>query len=156
MTDTAREALDALDLLMQDHRELESLFRDFDYLQRTHRDTTAVVAAACAEIKMHDTIKNDVFYSAIAEAIDGGDAIEAMMNAAEDEHDTILELMETLERARDDSRTTAARFAVIADRMKKHMISEETKLFPLVRELEGLDLTAVGAAIMKRRPELMA
>ena len=155
MTDTAREALDALDLLMQDHRELESLFRDFDYLQRTRKDTTAVVAAACAEIKMHDTIKNDVFYSAIADVIDGG-VIETMLNDAEDEHDTILELMETLERARDDSKTTAARFAVIADRMKKHMISEETKLFPLVRELEGLDLTAVGAAIMKRRPELLA
>ena len=33
MTEAPRKHLDAIELLMQDHRELESLFREFEYLQ---------------------------------------------------------------------------------------------------------------------------
>ncbi len=155
MTDTPRLELDALDLLMQDHREMEALFRDFEHLQRNRRDTTAVVAAACAELKLHDTLKTEVFYSAVADA-DAGGAIAAMVDAAEDEQDMILELMERLEQTRDDPKTFDARFAVLADRVQRQIVKEETKLFPLVKALENLDLTAIGAEIQKRRPALVA
>ena len=35
MTEKVRKELDVLDLLMQDHREVESLFREFEHLQQT-------------------------------------------------------------------------------------------------------------------------
>ena len=155
MTDPLRPELDALDLLMQDHREMEALFRDFEHLQRNRKDTSAVVAAAFAELKLHDTLKTEVFYSAVADA-DAGGPVAAMIDAAEDEQDMILELMERLEQTRDDPKAFDTRFAVLADRVQRQIVTEETKLFPLAKALRNLDLVAVGAEIRKRRPELVA
>jgi hemerythrin-like domain-containing protein len=154
MNDTARKELDVLELLMQDHREIESLFRDFEQLLKSGKDTTVVVATACAELKMHDTIETDLFYSALADAAQDPSQT-ALLEKSEDEHDVILELIEKLERMRGDTKGVNSRFAVLAERMKQHILSEESTVFPLVKTL-NLDLQAIAAAMRARRPQLAA
>lgn len=154
MTEKARKDLDALDLLMQDHREVESLFREFEFLQRNHRETGRVIASACAELKMHDTLESAIFYAAVGEAADD-EKIDRLVGDAEDEHDTILELIEKLEQTHADPRQRDACFTTLAAHVKQHMLTEETERFPVVKSLQRLDIGAVTAAMKKRKTQLI-
>ena len=155
MTDKVRKELDVLDLLMQDHREVESMFREFEHLQQSGQDAGAVIASACAELRMQDTLETEVFYAAVDEATDD-ETIQELLDEAEDEHDTILGLMERLEQAGTDHKQRDDYFTTLVEQMKHHVLAEETELFPLVKGLKALDLDAVTAAMKKRKAELIA
>jgi hypothetical protein len=152
LTEQVRKDLDALDLLMQDHRELESLFSEFAYLRQNGRETAAVIAAACAELRVHDTLETDIFYADVDEATDD-EEIQDLLDEAEDEHDVVLDLLNKLEQSL-DRKEREKYFAIIAEHVKHHVVMEETELFPMVRELEQLDLDLVAAAMKRRRAEL--
>jgi hemerythrin superfamily protein len=156
MTDKARKALDALELLMQDHREIESLFSEFDHLQRGGRgETGPVTVTACAELKIHDTLETEIFYPAVSDAADDA-AVESLLDEAEREHDTVLELIEKLEHTGADHKQRDAYFAIIAEHVKQHVLAEETELFPMVRKLKQLDLDALAAAMKERKARLIS
>src|SRR5687768_9676950 len=138
---------------MQDHREVESLFRDFDYLKQSGGDTSDVMARACAELKIHDTLENEIFYAAIDEATDDED-VQDLLDDAEDAHDRILELIESFQQTRDEKQREAY-FTLIAEHVTQHVCEEEDELFPLVRTLTALDLASTAAAMKTRKAELM-
>jgi len=155
MTEKPRKELDALDLLMQDHREVESLFREFEYLQQNRKDTGRVIANACAELKIHDTLETEIFYAAVDEAADD-EKIDRLLGEAEVEHDQILELIEKLEQTAADHTQRDAYFTTLAGHVKHHVLKDETERFPLVKKLERFDLDSVTAAMKKRKAELIA
>ncbi|MGQ0749402.1 MAG: hemerythrin domain-containing protein [Betaproteobacteria bacterium] len=156
MTDEVRKELDALDLLMQDHREVESLFRKFEHLQQQNsKETGRVVASACAELKIHDALETAIFYAAVGEAADD-EKIDRLVADAENEHDAILDLIEKLEQTRADDQQRDAHFKALAAHVKQHVLTDETERFPLVRKMRRLDLEAVTAAMKKRKTALMA
>jgi iron-sulfur cluster repair protein YtfE (RIC family) len=152
MTEPSKLEIDALDLLMQDHREIESLFSDFEHQRQNGSDTSLVIAAACAEIKSHDTLENDAFYPAIAELTKDTE-VDRLLSTAEEDHDGMLELIDQLERITVHKKRDM-RFAIVADQMKKHIITEETVLFPLVRKLPKADLDRI-AELMKTRQAVL-
>jgi iron-sulfur cluster repair protein YtfE (RIC family) len=155
MTEIARKELDAFELLMQDHREVESLFREFEYLQQNRENTGRVIANACAELKIHDTLETEIFYAAVQEAADN-EAIDRLPGEAEVEHDQILELIEKLEQTTTDAKQRDAYFTTLGEHVKHHVLKEETERFPLVKKLAQLDLGSVTAAMKKRKAELIA
>jgi hemerythrin superfamily protein len=155
MANEARTELNAIDLLMQDHRELESLFSEFDYLQRRGDDTSAVIKSACAELKIHDALENDIFYPAVGEAA-RDEAVDSLLDDSEDAHDDVLDLMEQLELGHADGASHNARFSAIAKAALEHIEREERELFPLLSKLDRLDLDAVAADMKARTSELMA
>jgi hemerythrin superfamily protein len=155
MTEQVRKELDAFDLLMQDHREVESLFREFEYLQQDRKNTGRVIADACAELKIHDTLETEIFYAALDEAADD-EAIDGLLNKAEVDHDAILDLIENIEQTPADDKRREACFTRLAERVKHHVLAEEAELFPLVKKLKRLDLESITAAMKKRKVELLA
>lgn len=154
MIENVRRQLDALEFLMQDHREVESLFRDFDHLRQNRKDTGIVISTACAELKLHDTLETAVFYAVVDEATDD-EAIQGLLDAAEDEHDGILESIEEIEQTRTNPQLRDERFAALAERVKHHLLREEAELFPQVRTLQQLDLESISVAMQKRKAELV-
>lgn len=155
MTEKVRKELDAFDLLMQDHREVESLFREFEYLRQNRKSTARVIANACAELKIHDTLETGIFYAAVDEAADD-EELDRILDEAEAEHDTILELIEKLEQTPVDHKQRDAHFTTLAEHVKHHVLKDETERFPLVKQLERLDLDSITAAMKKRKAELIA
>jgi hypothetical protein len=153
MTENVRRELDAIEVLMQDHRAVESLFSEFEHLQNNHKDTGRVIAEACANLRIHGKLATEIFYPAVGAATDGGE-INGSLDRSEKEHDRILDLVEQLRQAPADQR--AALFTTIAERVKRHVTAEETELFPLTRRLTRLDLESVAAAMKKRNAELIA
>lgn len=155
MAEMPRKALDALDLLMQDHREIESLFSEFEHVQQDSDAAALVIENACIELEMHDKLENEIFYPAVSEAA-ADDAIEELLVDAEDAHDTVLELIEALEEMdEDDTVGRHAHFMLVIEQVKQHILDEETALFPKVLKIETLDLEALGAELNERRTELM-
>jgi len=157
MTEKVRKELDALDLLMQDHREVESLFREFEYLQENRRNTAGVIANACAELKIHDTLQTEIFYAAIDEAADDNDEeIDGFLERIEEEHDTLLGLIEKVQQAPADHTQRDTRFTRLAEHVKHHVLVEETQLFPLVKKLQRLDLDSIAVSMKNRKAELIS
>lgn len=140
---------------MQDHREVESLLREFAYRNENRMETARVVSDACAELRMHDTLETQVLYAAVVEAADE-EKIDRLLRDVEEEHDRILELVEKLEDTRTDATQRNASFTRLAELVGQHVLKEEMERFPLVRKLERLDLGAVTAAMKKRRTKLLS
>ena len=149
MQTAARTPLDALELLMQDHREIEGLFRDFEHLRRTGSDTSVVVEAACAELRMHDSGKSAVFYPALEGEATGD--LRTLLDQAEATHEAILERIEKLDRTASDAAQRDTEFGVLVEQVTQHMLREEQEVFPRVRELSRVDLCSVARALMKQR-----
>jgi hypothetical protein len=157
MTETVRTELDAFDLLMQDHREMESLFRDFQYLQQNRQSTADVIANACAELRILDSLQTEIFYSSIDAATDDDDEeIENLLAEAEEGHDMFLELIAKVQQAPVDDDQCDADFSNLAEHVKQHVLGHERDLFPLVKKLKRFDLDSVTAAMKKRKAELVA
>lgn len=154
MPDKLRTPLDALELLMQDHREVESLFRDFENLHGDADTSAQLIAEACAELIIHDKLETDIFYPAVREAADA-EEIEDMLDDAEDDHDETLELIEALDDLAPDDERRAAQFIALAKQVAIHVAVEESTLFPRVRQLKALDLVALAEEMKARRSELM-
>jgi hemerythrin superfamily protein len=156
MAEQARKALDAIDLLMQDHREVESLFSEFEYLQRKGEDTAQVIENACAELRNHDALENDVFYPAVSDAA-VEEEMQELLDEADDSHDRVLDEIEALEQENaSDTVKRNAHFAVIIDEVKQHILAEEADIFPRVKKLQQLDFDALTADMKTRKSELMA
>lgn len=151
MQQETRTELNAFDLLMQDHREIEWHFRMFEHLKRDGEDTAGTIATACAELKAHDTLVSTVFCAAVA-AARPGTAVEGLLLETEHEHDAILELIERIECERGGAAN--AHFAGLAEHVKRHIHRQETELFPLVSQLPAFDMSAVTRALKARRTEL--
>ena len=151
----ARKELDAIDLLLQDHREVESLFGEFEYLRQNGEDTARVIEQACAELKIHDAIENDIFYPPVSDAA-GDEETEALLDDAEDSHDRVLDFIEDIERLEGNTGQRNARFVLLVEQVNAHVAEEETTLFPKVRKLERLSLDSLAGRIKARKHELMA
>jgi hemerythrin superfamily protein len=153
MANETRTELDATEMLMQDHREIESLFSEFEALHREGADTTTVIDLACEEIRIHDAVENDIFYPAVGDASDA-EAIQDLLDSAEDAHDSVLDLMDDIEEDADDVSKRNAHFARLAIAMREHIREEETQLFAEARKLEQLDLAALAVRMKARIIEL--
>lgn len=153
MTIDARRDLDALDLLLQGHREVESLIRDFECLRLNHGNTDPVIEHACMELGIHDALETGIFYTALRKAADDG-KLTGLLDRADEEHHGIRELISELRNTPSGERDAC--FARLAGRVQQHVLDEEAKLFPQVRQLERLELGTVTAAMMKRSTGLIA
>jgi hypothetical protein len=154
LTETKRKELDAIELLMQDHREVESLFREYEYLQGMHKDAAHVVEVACAELKTYDELKTDLFCPAMLEAAEEP-AVEGLVNRFEDGQREIRELITRLEQTDADDDQRDAHFSLLSEHVQRHFEEAESQVFPCAKTLTRLDLLAVAAQMRARRLELV-
>ena len=148
--------VDAIQLLKQDHKEVDGLFKEFEQLEKAGEDAVEqVIATACTELKIHDKIEMEIFYPAVREAA-AKEEVEDLLNEAEVEHSTVRELIQTIEGMSAGDEKRNAHFTVLMEYVKHHVKEEEKEMFPKVKQLEGLDLKALGQEMQERKTELMA
>ncbi|HSQ04103.1 MAG TPA: hemerythrin domain-containing protein [Burkholderiales bacterium] len=146
----------AIDMLMEDHKKVQKLFRDFEKLG--HEDTEAcreLVTQACTELKVHSMLEKEIFYPAVRDQADK-EELEDALNEAEVEHGSVDELIEKLEGMDASDPMYSAHFTVVAEYVKHHIREEEKEMFPAVKKIKSLDLDALGQEIQQRKAELMA
>jgi len=144
---------DAISFLMNQHREVEELFKQFEKLGEdgSPDEKEPIVRTACEKLTVHATIEEEIFYPAAREVEDA----ESLLNEAEVEHSTAKDLIATLDEMDANEEMFSATFTVLSEYIKHHVKEEEGELFPKVKK-SGLDLDALGQELAARAEDLMA
>src|SRR6185503_11486874 len=102
---------DAVKLLTADHAKVKKLFRQFEKLKEDGdaREKSALVEEICAELIVHTTVEEEIFYPAVREAIDD----EGLVDEADVEHESAKTLIAQLSRMRPGEDHYDARVTVL-------------------------------------------
>jgi hemerythrin superfamily protein len=139
---TAEAMTDLFESLSSEHRAVEDLFAAFE---KDHDDATA--REICDALTLHTEVEEQVLYPELRRIVDDGDDLA---NLAEDEHGAVRALIARVYEA------PPIDLAPLIDEMRqlveRHVQSEETGLFPRLREA-GADPEALGARAEAARGE---
>jgi hypothetical protein len=151
-----KKEMDAIELLKQDHREVERLFKEFEKLKEEDEEAAAqVIETACIELQIHDKIETEIFYPAVREQAEE-EEVEDLLDEAEVEHESVRELIQKIEGMEPDEEKRHAHFTVLSEYVKHHVQEEEKEMFPKLKKLKELDLEAIGQEMKNRKTELMS
>jgi hemerythrin-like domain-containing protein len=146
----------AIDLLAQDHKRVQKLFKDFEKVDRDDSDAVReLVETACLELQIHSMLEEEIFYPAVRAQVSDRPE-EDLLNEAEVEHETVDELIAKLHALEPEDPMYSAYFTVLSEYVKHHVKEEEQELFPAVRDMSALDLDQLGEDMRLRREELFA
>ena len=146
------DGVDAIELLKQDHRSVEKIFKAFESLKEddsNDESKRALVDRACAALTVHTRIEEEIFYPAVRDVLSD----EVLGEAALVEHSTAKDLIASLEALEPGEPFYDATFTVLAEYVKHHVKEEETEMFPRVKKAK-LDLAELGAQMKQRKDEL--
>ncbi len=148
-----RKTKTALDVLEDDHAEAKKLFKRFERSKKSGDSAgmRQVAQAACRALGIHAQIEEEIFYPALRESADAGDALDE----ADVEHSHIKELVGQLEASQPGDDLFAARFTVLAEYVQHHVSEEESTIFSKARKAD-CDLIALGEQLLARKEELGA
>lgn len=150
-----QDSLNAITLLTQDHRKVQKLFKDFEKADRGDEEACIeIVETACAELKVHAMIEEEIFYPAVRSKL--GDQGESLLDEAAVEHEMVDVLIDKLAETDPSDPEYAAAFTVLGEYVQHHIKEEEKQLFPKVRKLKELDLEELGVEMQARRDELLS
>ena len=143
----------ATQLLRQDHKKVEGLFKKFE--QAKGMDAKRRFAAqAMSELEVHAQVEEEIFYPAVKRAIDETELVDE----AEKEHQEAKSLISELKAMKGQNNGEGddfeSKFSDLQEAIQHHVEEEEGEMFPKVEDSE-LDLTELGSEMADRKKELM-
>ena len=151
---TSTDSTSAIELLKQDHDEVDSMFKQYEDL-KDDGDAAAkesLVEKICDALTVHAQIEEEIFYPAARRALHEEEGKELLDEAAV-EHQTLKDLVGRLESAPTDDPLYDAGVKVLSEYVKHHVREEENELFPKVKS-SGLDLADLGSKLEARKSQL--
>jgi len=149
---TMREA-DAVDLLTDDHLEVDALFKQYDRLAKKEapaEQRRSLAQTICDMLKAHTTIEEEIFYPAARRA--GIDA--DLLDEADIEHASAKDLIAQIEGGDPDDDKYDARVKVLGEYITHHVVEEHTEMFGKCRR-SGMDLVALRGELEARKMALV-
>jgi hemerythrin superfamily protein len=140
---------DAIDLLKQDHRKVEALFKAFK-AAGDKRTQKSIARQICIELEIHAKIEERLFYPAAKRE---ADAAEDDVNEGIVEHEGIKRLVRQLSNMNASDELFESRMTVLEEYVRHHVKEEESSMFPKIVE-SGLDLKELGQRLMTRKRRL--
>lgn len=141
---------DAIELLKQDHREVENLFSQFEDADETER--VPLAEQICVALTVHAQVEEELFYPAAKEAL-AQQGVE-LVAEAEVEHNSLKQLIGEINGSSPEEEAFEARLTVLKEYVQHHVREEEEKLMPMVRSAD-VDLEDLGERISDRKSTLM-
>ncbi|WP_454752901.1 hemerythrin domain-containing protein [Cupriavidus necator] len=136
----------ALGLLMDDHRAVKKLFKQFE-VAKASTEKHAIATETCQKLSVHAQIEEEIFYPALRDA---SQKLDGMLDEAKVEHDVAKTLISKIEAG--DPDTLEANYKVLAEYVGHHVEEEEGELFPAVIKAR-IDLSEVAAQLEARKSE---
>lgn len=155
---------DACDLLDADHVAVKHLFVEYarqafggaagtgvgsEAAAAMPDERLALAQKICAELTVHATIEEEIFYPALRAEIDE----PALLDEAEAEHQEAKDLIARIEALPAADAAMDDLVAQLARAIEHHVKEERDQLFPKARAAK-LDLDALGARLRQRQQEL--
>lgn len=142
------KAKDAIELLIEDHKRVQKMFKDFEKLE-DEEEKSALVEQARTELMIHTMLEEEIFYPAAREALNEAH----LVNEAEVEHASAKELIEELEGYDGADEMADAKFKVLGKYVNYHIKEEQDELFPNAKRAK-LDVRELAEPLMQRKQEL--
>jgi|GEM_PF-1045886 len=145
------ESRNAIELLKHDHREVESLFAEFEAESSDERKIE-LGRTICMELMVHTQIEEELFYPAAKQSLSDEEGQDLIAEAAV-EHGSLKQLIAEIDGSSPGDEMFDARFTVLKEYVQHHVKEEENELMPEV-ERTDVDLEALGAQLAERKEEL--
>ena len=139
----------AFALLKKDHDTVKDLFDKFENAEGRPAKRK-IVDQALAELKVHATIEEEIFYPAVRKPV-GKD----VMNEADEEHHVAKVLIAELEEMDGRESHYDAKFTVLAENVRHHIKEEESEVFPKAKDA-NIDFAALAQTMTERKAMLLA
>jgi hemerythrin superfamily protein len=148
---SAKQDMDAIQLLKADHRQVEEWFEQFES-SRAEKKKIDLAHKICTALTVHTQIEEEIFYPAYVEAT--GD--EEMHDEAHVEHKGAKNLIAEIEGGQPGEEMWEAKVSVLSEMIKHHVHEEEMRdgLFATAKK-SGMDLEDIGMQLAERKKELM-
>jgi hemerythrin superfamily protein len=143
-------AADAVTLIKNDHRVMETLF---EMLQDPNRDRPALVAEVAARLSAHAWAEEERVYPALLKAEPGQE--QEVYHGVEEHHEaeTLLHKLLVTDPASAEFETVLEEFV---GAVKHHVEEEESEILPdLAEAVDQARLEALGTAFEERRLEIL-
>lgn len=144
----------AITMLTEDHEKVRTMLKDGeDTTERAVKTRTELLATLAEELRIHETIEEEIFYPALEEHAKTKDiALEGY-----EEHHVVDGIMEELDGLPVDDETWSAKFAVMKENLEHHIEEEEGDMFPKARQvLDDEEFEELGRMMQERREQLRA
>jgi hypothetical protein len=149
----AANSKDVIELLKEDHRKVEDLFKDFETAKSDGRKER-LARQICLELSVHTAIEEEIFYPACQGTVD-----EDLLKESYVEHDAAKVLIAEIEAGEGESdEFFDSKVKVLQEEIEHHVEEEEkpgSGVFAQVRKGK-LDLDLLGEQIAARKKELAA
>ncbi len=141
---------DALELLSEDHKEIQDIFREFDDRSEP-AEKRRLLRRLTAALTVHTELEEELFYPAMRESLsDSG-----MIDEAEVEHELAKNLLAELGDMDVLDALFDSRLEVLVESVNHHFAEEESEIFAQIR-LEHPDLESLAQDMRERKEELEA
>lgn len=141
----------AIELLKHDHREVDSMFKQFD-AEEDPSSKAEIAQHICLSLIVHSEIEEELFYPAAQRALDEED--RNLVSEAKVEHMSLKRLIDDISGSDSGDEMFEARMKVLKEYVKHHVHEEEHELMPQVKKTD-IDLEALGSRLMERKQALI-
>ena len=150
MAKRSTQLLNALDLLTEQHTEVDALF---EQLEGDGRDREAVFAQLADKLAAHSTIEEKLFYPRVM-----SDQTSDLLHESVEEHLAIKRVLADLVTMQLDAAEFKAKLGVLKEEVSHHAHDvEEAELFPLLRKtMEPDELAGLGNELLVMFEQLLA
>lgn len=122
--------MDAINLLISDHRKVDNIFHEFEQ-GGDAQQFTRLFQQLNQELTVHTKIEETVFYPAVEQF----PALKAMIGEAYQEHAQVKQALQRLTPMDNTTSAWSNEMTKLMQDVKHHVQEEENDLFPRVREM---------------------
>jgi hemerythrin superfamily protein len=135
--------MDACDLLMQQHREVEAMFQRSRLLD--DEELVELIEELAAALTVHAELEEQIFYPGVKR-----DETEGLLADSVEDHRRVKQLLVDLLDGEPDDPEYSRTLDELVESVQAHVREEETDLFPQVRSLLDEDELVAMADRMKQ------
>jgi hemerythrin superfamily protein len=149
------DAVNALKLLEDQHREVEDLFEEFESAGEGAKKTKERIFKQIADsMAVHAEIEEKIFYP---EAKEASEELEELLREAVEEHLSVKRIIADLLQTGPEDEQFDARVKVLKEQIEHHVEEEEGELFPQVKkDCDERTLEDMGSRMEQMAQELEA
>lgn len=142
--------MNAIDLLKEQHRQVEKLFKQYHSLEKAPAGQKSKVFGEIADaLAAHATVEEKIFYPGVKAA-----QTEEVLRASLEEHLAVKRLIADMLDLRPTDQTFDAKMKVLEEQVTRHVEEEEKELFPKVRMMTEQHLDELGQRMEELFEEL--
>lgn len=124
--------LDAIDLLVAQHREVDALFAAYEEAgDKAFRTKEKIYETIAAKLRLHAALEENHFYPAASRVI------ADQVREGEEEHAVFKDLLDKIDELAAEDETFDAKVTVLRELVHHHVGEEERDLFPVCRSKMG-------------------